>query len=393
MSHPLIAHNADLKRLYDEGFEIEIHGASLVIRAVPYVNSQREVRRGILVASLHLNIDQTIAPTNHVVTFSGDYPCDAEGRELEQLRHAANVSEPVPGITTRFAFSNKPPGGYTDHYQLVTTYVAHLEGPAQAIDQDARARTWHVIENTDPDSVFLYPDTASSRSGITHIARKLEHERVAIVGLGGTGSYILDFVAKTLAKEIHIFDGDRFGSHNAFRAPGAPSIGELRQRPYKVDHFADVYSRMRRGVIPHPYFMDASRVTELDTMTFAFLCMDAGENKRVTVERLEQIGIPFIDVGMGLTLSDADSLTGILRVVTSTPQMRDHVRAKQRIDFNGGGDDLYNNIQIADLNALNATLAILKWKKLRGVYHDGRSEHYSAFVINTGSLIQDDISG
>ena len=390
MSHPLIALNDDLHRLHEEGFEIEIHGAFLVIRSVPYLNGLREVRRGTLVAPLHVNIDKTFAPTNHVVMFSGDYPCDIDGRELEQLRHSANVSEPVPGITTRFSFSNKPPGGYIDHYQLVTTYVANIEGPAQFIDHDARARTWNVVENSDPDSVFFYPDTASSRAGITHIARKLENERVAIVGLGGTGSYILDLIAKTLAKEIHLFDGDLFGSHNAFRAPGAPSISELRQRPYKVDHFAAVYSRMRRGVVPHPYFMDAPRIAELDTMTFAFLCMDAGEAKRSTVEGLERNGTPFIDVGMGLTLSETDSLAGILRVVTSTPQMRDHVRTKQRIDFNGGGNNLYNNIQIADLNSLNATLAVLKWKKLRGVYHDGRSEHYSAFVINTNSLINED---
>ena len=107
-------------------------------------------------------------------------------------------------------------------------------------------------------------------------------------------------------------------------------------------------------------------------MTFAFLCMDAGEPKRLIVERLERINVPFIDVGMGLTLSEDDSLTGLLRVVTSTPQQRDHVRNKQRIDFIGGGDDIYSNIQIADLNAINAALAVFKWKKLRGIYHYSR---------------------
>ena len=165
MSHPLIAHNADLKRLHDEGFEIEIHGAFIVIRSVPYVNSGREVKRGILVANLHVNIDRTIPPTNHVVMFSGDYPCDHMGLELENLRHGSSQSEPIAGITVRFSFSNKPPGGYVDHYQLVTTYVANIEGHAQVIDPDARARTWNVVENTtDANSVFLYPDTASSRA-------------------------------------------------------------------------------------------------------------------------------------------------------------------------------------------------------------------------------------
>ena len=149
MLHPQIARNADLRRLHEEGFEIEVHGAFIVIRAIPYVNSRCEVRRGILVARLHVNVDETIKPTNHVVMFNGDYPCDAQGRELENLRHGASLSEPVPGITTRFSFSNKPPGGYVDHHQLVTTYVANIEGPAQLIDPDARARTWNVVENTE----------------------------------------------------------------------------------------------------------------------------------------------------------------------------------------------------------------------------------------------------
>ncbi|WP_318271316.1 ThiF family adenylyltransferase [Sphingobacterium cellulitidis] len=46
---------------------------------------------------------------------------------------------------------------------------------------------------------------------------KLERQKIAIIGLGGTGAYILDMVAKTPVKEIHLFDGDSFDQHNAFR--------------------------------------------------------------------------------------------------------------------------------------------------------------------------------
>jgi tRNA A37 threonylcarbamoyladenosine dehydratase len=45
--------------------------------------------------------------------------------------------------------------------------------------------------------------------------------------MGGTGSYILDLVAKTAVMEIHLFDGDDFNQHNAFRAPGAASLEDL----------------------------------------------------------------------------------------------------------------------------------------------------------------------
>jgi hypothetical protein len=50
-----------------------------------------------------------------------------------------------------------------------------------------------------------------------------------------------------------------------------------------------------------------------------------------------------------------------------------------KVDFGdlGDEDDPYTeNIQIAELNALNATLAVLWWKKLMGVYHDRGLPHH-----------------
>ena len=49
-----------------------------------------------------------------------------------------------------------------------------------------------------PDSPFLFADTASARQLTTDLAMKLKDEKVAIVGVGGTGSYVLDFVANIL---------------------------------------------------------------------------------------------------------------------------------------------------------------------------------------------------
>jgi tRNA A37 threonylcarbamoyladenosine dehydratase len=47
---------------------------------------------------------------------------------------------------------------------------------------------------------------AASRAGITAISARLSMFRIAIVGLGGTGSYVLDLVAKSAVREIHLFD-------------------------------------------------------------------------------------------------------------------------------------------------------------------------------------------
>ena len=123
-------------------------------------------------------------------------------------------------------------------------------------------------------------------------------------------------------------------------------------------------------------------------MDFVFLCMDSGESKKLIVEKLEEFGVPFIDVGMGVRLND-EMLAGTVRVTTSTPDKRDHFRG--RVSFEELGNNEYNrNIQIADLNALNAALAVIKWKKLFGFYQDMKSEHHSQFHTATNKLINED---
>ena len=71
-----------------------------------------------------------------------------------------------------------------------------------------------------------------------------------------------------------------------------------------------------------------------------------------------------IDVGMGVT-NAGSGLTGMLRVSTSTPS--------SRADIPTGGtalDEYGQNIQIGDLNALNAALAVVQWKRHLGFYAD-----------------------
>lgn len=146
---------------------------------------------------------------------------------------------------------------------------------------------------------------------------------------------ILDFIAKTPVKQIRLFDPDVFLSHNAFRAPGAPTLEELRDAPMKVDYLKGIYGRMHRAIEAHPVDMKAETLGLLDGITFAFLSMDAGEEKRAVVTKLEALGVPFIDVGMGIELTNG-SLGGILRVTTSTPEKREHIH-QGRISFAGGG--------------------------------------------------------
>lgn len=201
----------------------------------------------------------------------------------------------------------------------MVTYAAILSGPAQSIDANARPQTFPVIEPEDEESVFNYLDTASSRAEIAVVTRKLELKKLAIVGAEERDLMFWISWPRPPVKEIHLFDGDKFLQHNAFRSPGAPSVDELREIPSKVAYLRNRYSKMHRGIISHQLFIDCSNVELLREMEFVFLCMDKGAAKKLIVETLEEWGLPFVDVGMGVEMTK-DALGGILRVTTSTPQ-------------------------------------------------------------------------
>ena len=193
-------------------------------------------------------------------------------------------------------------------------------------------------------------------------------------------------MAKTPVREIRLIDGDEFLQHNAFRAPSAPTIEELRQAMKKVDYFKAIYSRMHRGIVAHPVHLTSDNLHLLDGATFVFLCIVAGDAKRHIVEKLEAIDIAFIDVGMGVELNE-ESLGGILRVTTSTPGAREQFRNK--VSFHPvAEDDIYStNIQVADLNALNAVFAVIKWKKLRRFYRDLEQELHCTYTTDVNLLL------
>ena len=391
MSHQPFSLSPDLKRLRDEGYFVQIVGGLLLMREVPYVDSQRKVRTGTLISTLDMAGDVTRPPKDHVACFDGDYPCNPDGSPISQIRHPNGNVAVGHGVTSKHAFSSKPAatGRYDDYYHKMTTYAAILSGPAAVLKPGVTARTFRVPE-PEEDIVFNYIETASNRAGIGALTDRLANEKVAIIGLGGTGSYVLDFVAKTPAREIQLFDDDEFLQHNAFRAPGAPSIEELREAPKKVDYLRGIYSKMHRRIVAHAVALNAGNLHLLDGITFAFINIDGGEAKRLVVQKLESLGVPFIDVGMGLELVDG-SLGGILRVTASTPEKRHHVH-DGRVSFAGGGEkDIYStNIQVADLNALNAVMAIIKWKKLRGFYRDLERELHSTYTTDVNMLLNGD---
>ncbi|MCA8041833.1 ThiF family adenylyltransferase [Burkholderia seminalis] len=388
MSAALFSRNPDLKRLWDEGYQIRVENGNLVMYEVPYLNARGEIKMGKITSTLLLSGDVTQKPEPHTVHFEGEFPCDRSGTPLRGIAAGNHAPADLHAVMAHYLSTKPDATGYTDYYQKMTTYANIISSYASAVDQTVSARkVWQALP--DEESIFNYLENASGRAGIEKLTEFLSKEKIAIVGVGGTGSYILDQIAKTPVREIRLIDGDEFLQHNAFRAPGAPTIDQLRAVPKKVDYFRNIYSNMHRGITAYAVAIDEASVHLLDGITFAFLCMDAGRSKRIIVEQLERMGVPFIDVGMGLDLTDG-TLGGILRVTISTPQERQYARSKISFEERSGENLYGSNIQVADLNALNAALAVIRWKRYLAFYRDLEGEFNSLYTVDGNCLVNGD---
>lgn len=372
MSHLLKSPSNVLQRLENEEFEVKVCGGNLlVVLRIPYLNSRHEIKAGILALPLQTSGDVILPPPNHTASWIGERPCNIDGSYIEGLVNGPNHKDLGYGLTQDYFLSCWPvkfKGQYPDYYEKVKTYCQVISTPAYNTNAEACKKLTNPIIIQDEDSVFQYGDTNASRAGIDKINGLAKGMKIAIIGLGGTGSYILDAIAKTPVAEIHLFDGDYFNTHNAFRAPGAPSIEELREQPKKVDYLYNIYSKMHKGIHPHGYRITSENISELNDMDFVFLAVDDSAIRNLIANHLIDLGKPIIDSGLGLVVSN-QQIAGQVRVTAAIAGHYDHL--KESFSADAVTDDAYaTTIQIAELNQLAAVLSVIKWKKLIGSYSD-----------------------
>ncbi len=345
---------------------------------------------GCLVTELVL-ADPTLAgnPRDHTVHLIGEVPCDILGNRLVIINNSTGSI--LGTIQVNHYLSSVPDSGkYENYYDKITTYYKLLSSPAQHFDKSVTGKTFRVIEQIETESVFKYLDINSSRANIGLLNENFHSQRIGIIGLGGTGSYILDQIAKTPVSEILLFDADNFEVHNAFRSPGAASIENLNCHYKKVDYYYSIYSSMHKYITTHSVRISDKNIDLLKGLSFVFICIDSNYGRSLIIPKLIEMGIPFIDVGIGVQKVE-NKLIGALRVTTCNSEKSDHI--SKRVGFVDGDDNEYRtNIQIADLNAMNAQLAVIRWKKLIDFYGDEIGEFNSVYCINTSQLTRDEIT-
>lgn len=367
MLQRLVSHNDDIRRLVERGYAVGFDSECLIVRDVPYLDSEKQLRSGAVVTKLEFIDENRVKQHNHEIYFAGSEPHGLDGTRIPNLGGGpTQLGLSADDIVIERSFSNKPrSGAFVDLFEKVESYVMIISGPAMEL-YDVTPYTFRVVADPQSNSVFKFQDTLTSLAGIADLAERFNDDVIAVIGLGGTGAYLLDFLVKVCVREIRAFDLDRFHVHNAFRSPGKLDSNELGMT--KAEVYRSRYDNFRFNLSTEAIFIDGSLGDRFDGVTFAFVCVDKGSSRAAIFDLLTSKRIPFIDVGMGLERKDGP-INGMLRMAYFTPDDGYLARNRSAAPLTDRPDDVYReNIQIAELNALNAALAIIRFKQLRGFY-------------------------
>ncbi len=284
MFQKLVSHNEDIRRLVDKGYAVSFDSNCLIVRDILYLNEKLERQVGAIVTKLVFTDPDHVMQEDHQIFFAGSHPHNIDGSPIANLGGGATtlaLSEAAADVVVQRQFSNKPRENgqlvpFADFFAKIESYVGIISGPAIA-KHGGSVLTFRSVEKVADDSVFKIHDTLTSRAEITDLAAKFKDEIVAIIGLGGTGAYLLDFLVKTPVKEIRGFDVDPFHVHNAFRSPGRFDDAEFKRS--KAEVYQGRYDNFRHGLKLTAKFVDASCADDLDGVTFAFVCVDKGSSR------------------------------------------------------------------------------------------------------------------
>lgn len=392
MFQKLVSHNEDLKRLVDRGYAVDVDNTNhLVIKDIPYLNSEGELCWGVIVAKLSFADKYRFFQHNHQIFFAGDLPYGLDGKPVPHLgtqMRVIKLSNQYSDVEVKMAFSNKPKieKKYKDHFHKIETYVSFISGPAMQ-KFEVTPFTFNCSGKAVEDPIFKFRDTLTSRADLTDLTSVFTNDVVAVIGLGGTGSYLLDLLIKTPVREIRGFDDDVYHVHNSFRSPGSLRVSDEKSElgMPKAEVFQERYENFRTGLSLKKCLIDESSEIELLGVTFAFVCVDNGDARSEIFDLLIRLGIPYIDVGLGVNRNEKGSLKGMVRSSFFHPAVAQVMRAKKVANESEDLDNLYKtNIQIAELNALNACIAVIIFKQYRGFYASDMD--FTNVLFEIGSL-------
>lgn len=313
--------------------------------------------------------DGRIGTAPHAVRITTAQECDgrvyhADGSPIGT--HLTGDGRTWSEISVRGGTQSQPVDDRSPH-DTVHRYAKRIVGEWAAAGHTGTAS----VTRTNP---FKIPNTFEERAAIAPIQDRIRDQRIAIIGLGGTGAYVLDLLAKTPVPQIHLLDSDHFDWHTFMRAPGAPTEEEIESQKKKawdkVAYYAAKYDAFREGIRAHPVRVESSawlaEFLSANPVDCAFVCIDQlrdsdSPRQDVVYEALTDARIPFIDSGVSITI-EGDSIRG---AVTTSAYHAGSIEWQNAIPNARILNDEpgYRNVQLPEVNALAAALAVMEWRR------------------------------
>lgn len=367
------------------------HGFMLV-RDIPYVDEDGDLQVGVLAVKLNAAPNGEILAHNHQAHFSGSLPHGGDGKPLDELSPQV-CSIPLEGseAVLRLAFSNKPsPQGWNNIAALVDHYANIIAGPAENRFKVSRF-TGRSDLSEFKSKIFRYGDALSWRTDILDLSAKLATQIVAVIGAGGTGSYVVDLLARSAVSTIKVFDFDNFEVANSFRMPGRVADSDYGKN--KAILVAERYSDWRFGVEAIPEGVTEESEELLTGVTFAFVCVDSGSARLEIARLLQRLAIPFIDVGIGMDRGSS-GLHAMARMTLVRPDcLRAQLEKGILPTIDAAENEYDQNIQTPEMNAINACLAVIKFKQELEFYDDRSCKTHVLFDALGFNLIGENYDG
>ena len=272
----------------------------------------------------------------------------------------------------RFISLGQSDGKPENARELLARYGRHIVGAVAAKETgliDAGTKTLGQIA----------AETYETRANLVVVQERIRDLSVAIVGLGGTGSYIFDLLARTPVKRIVIVDNDEIHLKNLMRCPGGVDRDTMKRvhqdRIKKVHYYESTHSDLPVEIIALAEYANgdiSERLKELD-VGFVFVAMGHSpgyEHGRPddVYAGLAMAEIPFIDSGISLRL-EGGRLAGSVRITRCAAGASTWEQDIPKVGLKGA-EDLYHNIQLPEVNSLGAVMAVLEWRRMSGQYQD-----------------------
>ena len=374
--------HAQLLALQEAGLDVMVGDSTLRVGPIQTRTSERGTTSGELVVLL-TRVGDTFGPgpSDHRAWWvSDDVPRNVSGEPLEKMICDPNPSICSDDIESRCCLSwKREHRPYRTYQEQIETYRDRLEKEAQVHRLQRQG-----IFNHQSRSRLRDANTRATRSGIGHVEAKYRSEKVSIVGCGGTGGYVLDLVAKCDVEEIRIYDPDVIDANTAGRWPGVVEEQAILLGQNKADFLASVYNaRVHKNVSGFPQEFTERDVTRLGQYDTVFICIDDGEKRHKLAQALAAQAIRFLDCGIDLHEVEG-RLWGSVRVTNWYP--KDDVALLNIPARNREEAEYGRNLQIAELNSLNASLAVITWKQQIDVYRNTYGWQCTKFHTETHSV-------